>query len=382
MFASQEIRRGGEMKVVIIVPTYNERENIGQLIEALEGQFATIRHDMHILVVDDTSPDGTAEVVRRMMSTRVNLHLLTGRKEGLGAAYIRGMDHALRDLGADAVFEMDADFSHKPEDVPRLLAALDDGADFVIGSRYVQGGSIPAEWGTVRRMNSRYGNLVARYVAGIYRVRDCTAGFRAIRGSLLRRINLQNLRVQGYAFQVALLHEAVIRSAVIREVPVSFIDRTMGESKLGLKDIVEFLFNAWWIRVRSASTFIKFLFVGATGVIVNLGLFTMLLKMGVNKYLASPVAIQVSIFSNFLLNNYWTFRWRNTADSIQVRGVKFNLVSLASLTISYAAFILGSVAFPNAHPALIQFLGIIPATIVNYLGNSYWTFRDSPGQGT
>jgi len=188
--------------------------------------------------------------------------------------------------------------------------------------------------------------------------------------------------VQGYAFQVALLHEAVIRSAVIREVPVSFIDRTMGESKLGLKDIVEFLFNAWWIRVRSASTFIKFLFVGGTGVIVNLGLFTILLKMGVNKYLASPVAIQVSIFSNFLLNNYWTFRWRNTADSIQVRGVKFNLVSLASLAISYAAFILGSVAFPNVHPALIQFLGIIPATIVNYLGNSYWTFRDSPEQGT
>jgi len=370
------------MKVVIIVPTYNERENIGRLIEALQEQFATIHHDMHILVVDDSSPDGTAELVKGMMPTRDHLHLLIGKKEGLGAAYIRGMDHALRDLGADAVFEMDADFSHKPEDVPRLLAALDDGADFVIGSRYVQGGSIPAEWGTVRRMNSRYGNLVARYVAGIYRVRDCTAGFRAIRGSLLRRINLQNLRVQGYAFQVALLHEAVIRSAVIREVPVSFIDRTMGESKLGLKDIVEFLFNAWWIRVRSASTFIKFLFVGGTGVIVNLGLFTILLKMGVNKYLASPVAIQVSIFSNFLLNNYWTFRWRNTADSIQVRGVKFNLVSLASLTISYAAFILGSVAFPNAHPALIQFLGIIPATIVNYLGNSYWTFRDSPGQGT
>ena len=369
------------MKVVIIVPTYNERENIGRLIEALEGQFATIRHDMHILVVDDTSPDGTAEVVRSMMPTRVNLHLLIGRKEGLGAAYIRGMDHALRDLGADVVFEMDADFSHKPEDVPRLLAALDGGADFVIGSRYVQGGSIPAEWGTVRRMNSRYGNFVARYVAGIYRVRDCTAGFRAIRGSLLRKINLQNLRVQGYAFQVALLYEAVIRSAVIREVPVSFIDRTMGESKLGLKDIVEFLFNAWWIRVRSASTFIKFLFVGGTGVIVNLGLFTMLLKMGVNKYLASPVAIQVSIFSNFLLNNYWTFRWRNTADSIQVRGVKFNLVSLASLAISYLAFILGSFAYPNVHPALIQFLGIIPATIVNYLGNSYWTFRHSPEQG-
>jgi len=288
------------------------------------------------------------------------------------------MEHALRNLEADAVFEMDADFSHKPEDVPRLLDALDGGADFVIGSRYVPGGAIPSEWGMLRRLNSRYGNFVARYVAGIYRVRDCTAGFRAIRASLLRQINLHNLRVQGYAFQVALLYEAVIRSATIREVPVTFIDRTAGESKLGLRDIVEFLFNAWWIRVRSASTFIKFLLVGGTGVVVNLGSFVMLLRLGVNKYLASPIAIQVSIATNFLLNNYWTFRWRNTSDSIQIRGLKFNLVSLAALAISYMVFILLSVAFPNIHPALIQFIGIIPATIVNYLGNSYWTFRHLP----
>ena len=366
------------MKVVIIVPTYNERENIGPLIEALEGQFQRIRHDMHILVVDDTSPDGTAEVVRGLMSTREHLHILIGKKEGLGAAYIRGMENALGNLGADAVFEMDADFSHKPEDVPRLLAALEDGADFVVGSRYVPGGSIPAEWGLIRRLNSRYGNFVARNVAGIYRVKDCTAGFRAIRASLLRQIDLRNLRVQGYAFQVALLYEAVIRSAVIREVPVSFIDRTMGESKLGLKDIIEFLVNAWWIRVRSARTFIKFILVGGIGVIVNLGFFTLLLEMGVNKYLASPIAIQTSIVSNFILNNYWTFRWRKTADSIRVRGVKFNLVSLAALGISYTAFILLSVAFPRVHPALIQFLGIIPATMINYLGNSYWTFKNSP----
>jgi len=365
------------MKVVIIIPTYNERENIGRLVEALEAQFAAIRHDMRILVVDDSSPDGTAEVVRGLMPSRSNLHLLVGKKEGLGAAYIRGMEHALGDLGADAVFEMDADFSHKPEDVPRLLSALENGADFVIGSRYVKGGSIPSEWGMIRRLNSRYGNLVARHVAGIYRVKDCTAGFRAIRASLLRQVDLKNLHVQGYAFQVALLYEAVIRSAVIREVPVSFIDRTMGESKLGLKDIVEFLVNAWWIRVRSASTFIKFLIVGAIGVIVNLGFFTLLMNMGVNKYLASPIAIQISIISNFLLNNYWTFRWRTTSDSIRVRGMKFNLVSLASLGISYLAFILLSVAFPQVHPALIQFLGIIPATVTNYFGNSYWTFKHS-----
>lgn len=371
-----------DMKVVIIIPTYNERNNIGLLIKALEAQFVTIRHDMHILVVDDNSPDRTAELLKSLMSTRRNLHLLTGKRKGLGAAYIRGMEHALRDLGADAVFEMDADFSHKPEDVPRLLAALEDGADFVIGSRFIPGGSIPPEWGMIRRLNSRYGNLVARYVAGIYRVHDCTAGFRAIRALLLRQIELNNLHVRGYAFQVALLYEAVIRSAVIREIPVTFIDRTMGESKLGFKDIAEFLVNAWWIRVRSASTFIHYLLVGASGVIVNLGCFTFLLKIGINKYLASPVAIQISIVSNFLLNNYWTFRWRNTADSIQLRGVKFNIVSLASLAISYVVFILLSLAFPHVHPALIQLSGIIPATVINYLGNSYWIFRHSPRRGS
>ncbi|HQA12400.1 MAG TPA: glycosyltransferase, partial [Zoogloea sp.] len=118
-----------------------------------------------------------------------------------------------QELQADVVFEMDADFSHKPEDVPRLLAAIDEGADFVIGSRYVPGGTIPEEWGLYRRLNSRFGNIVARYLAGIYSVRDCTAGFRAIRTSILRRIDFDKLRVQGYAFQVALLHAAKTNKA-------------------------------------------------------------------------------------------------------------------------------------------------------------------------
>ena len=116
------------------------------------------------------------------MGRYANLHLLTGEKQGLGAAYIRGMTYALKELRAEAVMEMDADFSHKPEDVPRLLAALDAGADFVIGSRYVPGGSIPDNWGRLRQAISRWGNILARYLAGLYRVKDCTAGFRAIRG--------------------------------------------------------------------------------------------------------------------------------------------------------------------------------------------------------
>lgn len=365
------------LKVVVILPTYNERHNIGNIIDALQVQFRKIPHDMHILVVDDSSPDGTADIVRKKQDAYVNVHLLLGQKTGLGAAYIRGMVYAMDILQADAVFEMDADFSHKPEDVPRLMAALDQGADFVIGSRYVKGGSIPKEWGFLRRMNSLGGNIVARYVAGLYKVRDCTAGFRAIRTTLLEKVVFDDLRVQGYAFQVALLHKALSLGAVIKEVPVDFIDRTEGESKLGISDIIEFFLNAWWIRLHSSQTFLKFAIVGLSGVIVNLGIFTLLLQMNVNKYLASPISIEASIITNFLLNNYWTFRWRKTHDHVGIKGLKFNMVSVISLVVSYSTFVLLSVLFPATQPEIHQLVGIAPAMLINYFLNSYWTFKNT-----
>lgn len=365
------------MRIVLIIPTYNERENIGRLIDQLQEVFRPLPHEMQILVVDDSSPDGTASVVRERQSRASNVHLLEGSKQGLGAAYIRGMRHALDELGADAVFEMDADFSHKPADVPRLIAALEQGADFVIGSRYVRGGTIPKEWAIYRRLNSRFGNLVARYVAGIYRVHDCTAGFRAIRGTVLRGIDMQAFRIQGYAFQIALLHAAVAEGAKVVELPVDFVDRTAGESKLGIKDILEFLSSAAWIRFQSSKVFIKFCLVGAAGVLVNLGLFTVLLRFGVNKFVASPIAIQCSIVTNFFANNYWTFRRRNLVGALHARGLRFNVVSILSLAISYLTFIILTHTFPRAAPQVHQLIGIVPATLVNYFLNSYWTFRDA-----
>ena len=326
-------------------------------------------------MVDDDSPDGTANVVRGLQKDNDNVHLLTGPKAGLGVAYIRGMDHALNILQADLVFEMDADFSHKPEDVPRLISAIEDGADFVIGSRYVPGGSVPKTWNLVRRLNSMGGNLAARYIAGIPQIRDCTAGFRAIRASLLRRIDFSNLRVQGYAFQVAMLHAAVEEGGRIREIPVDFVDRKQGESKLRLSDIIEFALNVWWIRLQNSRTFIKFAIVGASGVLVNLGLFTLLLVLEVNKFIASPIAIELSIIWNFLLNNYWTFRRRKIGSRTRIRGLKFNLVSIIALGVSYGTFVTLSFVFPDTRPQIHQLIGIIPATLVNYFLSSYWTFR-------
>jgi dolichol-phosphate mannosyltransferase len=368
------VRESQQVRIVVIVPTYNERENVGMLIEELEVRFREIGHDMAILVVDDNSPDGTAEVVGEKMRLYDNVRMISGKKEGLGSAYIRGMKYAIENMDADAVMEMDADFSHKPEDVPRLVSALDEGADFIIGSRYVRGGKIPENWPFLRKMNSKAGNIVARHVAGLRNIADCTAGFRCIRTSVLKRICLEDLNVQGYAFQLALLSEGRFHGATVREVPVEFVDRTRGETKLGISDIVEFVLNACWIRLHNSRTFLKFALVGGTGVFVNLGIFTVLLRLGMNKFLASPIAIEISILSNFLLNNLWTFSGKNRKERVYLKGLKFNVVSLLSLFVSYSLFVVLTLLFPAVPPQVHQAIGIVPGTFVNYFLNVYWTF--------
>jgi dolichol-phosphate mannosyltransferase len=363
-------------KIVIIIPTYNEKENIGLLINALQEEFNKVPHNMNILVVDDNSPDGTAEIVKTEGKKYPNIHLITGKKQGLGTAYIRGMKYAIDVLNADVVMEMDADFSHKPEDVPRLISALDIGTDFVIGSRYIDCGKIPEDWGLLRKMNSKWGNICARYIAGLYGVHDCTAGFRAIRTSVIKKIDLTNLKVQGYSFQIALLHHAIANRTVVKEIPVEFVDRKKGETKLGLFDIVEFVINACWIRFDKSKTFIRFAMVGTSGAFVNLGAFTILIHSGLNKFIASPISIELSIISNFLFNNFWTFSDRNTKDRFHLKGLKFNIVSLIALGVSYSTFVLLSLLFPFIMPHINQAIGIIPATLVNYFLNSYWTFKE------
>ncbi len=364
------------MKIIVILPTYNEKDNIALIIRALQEQFKKISHDMNILVVDDNSPDGTADIVRSEAKTASNIFLITGQKQGLGAAYVRGMKYALAELHADAVMEMDSDFSHRPEDVPRLIEAIDSGADFAIGSRYVPGGKIPDDWSFLRRMNSKWGNVFARYVAGIYAVRDCTAGFRAIRADVIKKIDFETLKVRGYAFQISLLHEAILNHAIVREIPVEFVDRKRGQTKLGVSDIVEFMLNAWWIRFERSKTFLKFSVVGATGVVVNLVSFTLFMSVGLNKFIASPLAIELSIITNFLLNNFWTFSGREINDKIHIRGLKFNIISFVALGVSYSTFLILSAVDPAGIPQIHQAIGIIPATLINYFLNSYWTFKE------
>jgi len=163
---------------------------------------------------------------------------------------------------------------------------------------------------------------------------------------------------------------------VVKEVPVEFVDRKRGQTKLGISDIIEFMMNAWWIRFERSKTFLKFSVVGLSGIVVNLVAFTLLMNTGLSKYVASPIAIEFSIITNFLLNNYWTFSGRNSDDKIHIRGLKFNIISVIALGVSYGTFVLLSVLYPAVMPQIHQAIGIVPATAINYFLNAYWTFKE------
>jgi dolichol-phosphate mannosyltransferase len=271
--------RGQSPTIVIVIPTYNERENIALLIPAIDRELSRLPYEFRILVVDDNSPDGTAEEVRALAGVYTRLCLNTGPRLGLGAAYVRGLRCALENLHADIVIQMDADFSHKVEDIPRLLESLESGYDVVIGSRYVSGGSIEGDWSLFRRWQSSAANLLVRFVCGMQDVRDCTAGFRAIRGDVLRGMDVARLTAQGYSFQIQLLHEAFQQGATICEVPTQFVDRVRGETKLGtsLRERLDFVMHTLAIRFEKGWP-LKLTAVAASGVAINLVLLVLLVR--------------------------------------------------------------------------------------------------------
>ena len=217
--------------VTVVVPTYNERSNLPHLAAAIRlGGY-------RLLIVDDASPDGTGDVAEALAANDPEMSVLhRPEKVGLGPAYADGFDVALS-RGADVVVQMDADFSHSPEDIPRLIEAIISGADLAIGSRYVPGGSTP-DWPVGRRLLSRGGNAYARTMLGIP-IRDATAGFRAFRADALRRLPYREAEASGYGFQVEMAWRADALGLTIAEVPIVFRDRESGTSKMSRDIVVE-----------------------------------------------------------------------------------------------------------------------------------------------
>ena len=218
-------------RVTVVVPTYNERENLPHLTAAV------LLHGFRLLIVDDSSPDGTGDIADELAASTPGVAVIhRPRKEGLGPAYGAGFDRALSEA-AEVVVQMDCDFSHNPTDIPRLLEAVEAGADLALGSRYVPGGDTP-DWTPGRRLLSRGGNIYARLLLGL-RVKDATGGFRAWRADALRRMPYQQAEASGYGFQVEMAMVAQDLGLAIKEVPIIFRDRTRGHSKMGSDIVVE-----------------------------------------------------------------------------------------------------------------------------------------------
>jgi len=244
-------------KVFIALPTYNEAQNIRETVERIYKATHLLNDwELGILVIDDNSPDGTAEIVKELQRHHKSLHLLSGKKQGLGAAYIRGMSYIIKNFDPDYIMEMDADLQHNPDDIIRFLQKADKGYEFIIGSRYINK-ETETKFGLNRKIYSWGANFIARYIAGIYNIKDCTSGFRCISAKFLKSIDLEKLQAKGYAFQMDLLHAAYRASNKsglrITEIPIHFPDRQRGTSKLGAKDVIEFFINAIKLRLKKYS---------------------------------------------------------------------------------------------------------------------------------
>lgn len=229
-------------RAIVVLPTYNEAENLPLIVPEILAQ----DESLEILIVDDDSPDGTGELADRIAAEDSRVHVLhRASKEGLGPAYRAGLQKAL-ELGADYIIQMDADFSHPPDKLPEFLHEI-ESHDVVLGSRYLNGITV-VNWPIQRILISWFGNLYARTVSGLP-ITDTTGGFRCLRRSLLERMGFQQIRANGYAFQIEMNYRFVKHGARIKELPFFFVDRTRGTSKLTFRIGLEALWVVWWLRI-------------------------------------------------------------------------------------------------------------------------------------
>jgi len=358
------------MRVVIILPTYNEKENIRPLFEKLFKIFKKIQtHQFKILVVDDHSPDGTAEIVKEFAKRNASIYLLTGSKKGLGVAYVRGMRQAMKKLKADVFFEMDADLSHQPNLIPAFLKEIEKGADFVIGSRYIKGGSIPGEWAWHRKLFSLVGNLIVRLGLMIFRIHDWSSGYRAIKTQVFTKVGQGLEKYPGYTFQIAFLHRAIQSGFKIKEIPLNFIDRRYGKSKFIPLDYITNVL----LYIFLNSSFIRFCLVGTIGFIINVFGLEVFYRLGFRPGSAAALGAELAIISNFIFNNFWTFAYKKIkkGKGFLKKFFQFNSVSLGAIMIQWLVVGLGTSIFGDQ----TRFLFFTLAVVVFIIPYSYFMYN-------
>ena len=331
------------MRIVVVIPTFNEKENTQKMIDVLAEEFAKIKNQqMLLLYVDGNSPDGTAEVVREKMKEYSWLHLLVEeKKEGLGRAYAKGFMYAMDKLQADYVMEFDADFQHRPDEIKKLVAKIDEGYEYIIGSRYIPGGSIPKEWGFSRKFLSVIGNLIARVGLLLPKVHDLTTGFKLTKTSVMKKIDLDHLYSNSFAYKVQIVGQAIQGGAKWVEVPITFMARAKGESKIIKNEMVETLKVIFLVQFHNPKMrrFFKFGTVGFIGYLVNASALALFTRLKFPGPAAWGLSTELAIISNFILNNIWTFKEQKITGfrKIFLKFLQFNLTSAGALVIQTVA---------------------------------------------
>lgn len=365
------------MKVVHLLATYNEKENIEAMIEALDKIAKKLpQYEFSILVADSHSPDGTAEIVRKKSAGRKDLFLLETPR-GLGVSLIQGYRFAMEKLKADVVIPNDVDFQWNPDYIPTLLAKIEAGYDVVVPSRHVAGGR--DNFSPFRKLTHWVSNtFFAYYVAGIKELRDHNGNMKAIRvKGILDKIDLEKLNVKGYVIQMTIIYELSKTGAKFCEIPAVYLDRRAGKAKVGLnfqfiKDILEYLMQSVKIRIERSQQFVKFAVVGFTGYLINASTLQLFYSLGWSDMACWGLSTELAIISNFTLNNLWTFSSNKITKlgKIVAKFLQFNLTSGGALLIQTAAGTIGVKVFGSQYrqlllPVIILFL-IVPYNYFMY----------------
>lgn len=362
-------------KAAIIIPTYNEAKNVTKVIDDIIDITNPIKNwDVHIVVVDSKSPDNTGTIVEELYDSDhkkyKNLHIIHTEKEGLGKAYIEGFKVALEKLKPYILFEMDADYSHNPAKIPEFLKQIEKGSDFVIGSRYIKEGTIPDDWGIDRKFYSIVGNWILRLGFMNLKITDWTTGYRAIKAWIIEKSLSQVTNYTGYVFQVALLDNAIKMKANISEIPIQFIDRTEGESKINSG---QYTFQTLWYMFQNSS-FLKFVIVGLSGFVIDFSISFLFIELAhAAVWLATIISAETAIISNFMLNNFWSFKHKKLSrksGNLVWSFLKFNLIASGSILIQTVGMTLSTNAFGREfwyiYKVLIILLVIIPYSYFFY----------------
>lgn len=360
-----------QKSAVVVIPTYNEAETISKMIDHL----FTITFpkspnwNCKVLIVDAKSPDGTSEIVKEKQKKYPNLDLyVEEKKEGIGAAYVKGFRRAMKKLDADVVIEFDGDFQHPPETIPVMLNEIDNGYDYVLGSRKIKGGSNPKGWGFKRVFFSEVGGLAARFILffptkKFFSITDPTTGLKASRvKGFVDKMDMDNLYSRSFGYKLEFLYKMVSLGAKVKEIPLKFQLRKAGESKIASGTPKDILRTTILLRLNDPKTqsFIKFGIVGFIGYIVNaLGL-ELFYRLGLTAGIAAALGAELSIISNFTWNNLWTFSSKKISGVANIikKFLAFNLTSAGAVIIQFIVVGLGTRFFGDQWRQILLIIAI------------------------